>query len=128
MHTPGSVVLAATATATNEWGDLLSISGLPVREEREKCEIDFLWLCVFFFFVCVCDGTPFFVCVFLGGRVVFVGCVMSGAGPDANNGSEVHEDQQQKEEGCKCTTYEENFFRVCPVFVFFLSLFVSVCV
>ena len=34
------------------------------------------------------------------------------------------EDQQQKEEGCKCTTYEENFFRVCPLFS---SLFSTVC-
>lgn len=39
---------------------------------------------------------------------------MSGAVPDAS-GSEV----QQKEEGCKCTTYEENFFRVCHAFLFF---------
>ena len=43
---------------------------------------------------------------------------MSAAVPDTN-GSEVHEDQQQKEEGCKCTTYEENVFRVCQ------SLFLS---
>ena len=43
---------------------------------------------------------------------------MSAAVP-GTNGSEVHEDKQQKEEGCKCTTYEENFFRVCQ------SLFLS---